>query len=364
MISDQKNQPLKKSAVKNSNYNIDPKTIKGEIFGDLGKLHVWQLKTLEAIEEGKWQILACVGRRGGKTSFFLKCCIYLLLLNPGWRAQFAAPTLKMADEVIRGTTDDGEPMLGFIPEKYLAQKEGRKINEVWLVNNSSLHWDGVEIKRGKNIRGKGNNITLFDEYAFLEHAAEIYAAVVGSFRQKQKKYVFIASTPNGRSNDFYEKYLQAEKYPQFWHKAHATIEDYMDKDDRELYIEQLRSQGLTEDDIQRELYASFEASGSGAILADLLRDIKPVPGLYKPDLPVHSGWDLGWTDKTVIWLFQQTGPKQFNFIHSLQGCGKSMEEYSYILSEWGNKYNYTYGQIGLPHDADDHSGMVIETRAA
>lgn len=352
--------------MKDLKVKVDAQELKREIFGHMRE---WQNKALEALVAGKIrQFFLLIGRRGGKDHFVIRAMVFLLILNGGWRGQYCFPTLKMASEIINGLTDDGEPMLGFIPEKYISRREKQRHNELWFHNGSVLSWDGIEMKKGKNMRGKGNNIVAFSEYAFTDKAADIYAAVAGSFRQNQKQYIFIASTPNGRNNDFYNKYIQATKYTEYWHIAHATVEDYMEPEARVRYIEELRSQGLTEDDIQRELYASFEASCRGAILGDLLRNVilESHESLYCPGLPVHTAWDLGWTDNTVIWFFQHPNrdSNEYRVINSIFDCGKGMSEYATILSEMGNKYDYTYGIHGLPHDGNDHSGMAIETRAS
>lgn len=88
----------------------------------------------------------------------------------------------------------------------------------------------------------------------------------------------------------------------------------------------------------------------GAIYAKELRDaseegrITKVP--YEPTKPVHTSWDLGWSDSTSIWFGQIVG-FQYRLIDFYQNSQKNLNHYLEILQ--GKKY--IYGIDYLPHDA-------------
>lgn len=93
----------------------------------------------------------------------------------------------------------------------------------------------------------------------------------------------------------------------------------------------------------------------GAIYAKEMRAAKSenritrVP--YNAALPVHTFWDLGWSDKVAIWFAQSIPPGEFHLIDYQDG---SQEKLSYYLGEI-QKRGYIYGQDYLPHDANHHT---------
>lgn len=86
---------------------------------------------------------------------------------------------------------------------------------------------------------------------------------------------------------------------------------------------------------------------------------------YDPTKPVHTFWDLGWSDKTSIWFAQSVG-FDYRFIDFHQDRHKTMQDYLRVLQAKG----YVYGTDYLPHDADSgniHSngrGVDQQMRAA
>lgn len=62
-------------------------------------------------------------------------------------------------------------------------------------------------------------------------------------------------------------------------------------------------------------------------------------------LPVHTSWDLGFTDATAIWFCQIAG-REVRWIDYYEGSGLPLEAYVKVLRE----KPYTYGKHYLPHD--------------
>jgi phage terminase large subunit len=87
----------------------------------------------------------------------------------------------------------------------------------------------------------------------------------------------------------------------------------------------------------------------GAIYADELRRaasdnrITRVP--YDPSKPVHTFWDLGWSDMVSIWCAQTVG-MEFRIVDFLQSSRKPA---SWYISEL-QKRPYAWGVDWLPHD--------------
>lgn len=62
--------------------------------------------------------------------------------------------------------------------------------------------------------------------------------------------------------------------------------------------------------------------------------------------PVHTFWDLGWSDLTSIWFAQKIG-FEYRIIDFIQDSQKSISDYLVDLQKRG----YLYGTHWLPHDA-------------
>lgn len=88
----------------------------------------------------------------------------------------------------------------------------------------------------------------------------------------------------------------------------------------------------------------------GAVYANELRNateqgrITRVP--YDPTKPVHTSWDLGWSDNTSIWFGQIIG-FEYRLIDFYQNSQKTINHYLEVLQA----RKYIYGTDYLPHDA-------------
>jgi phage terminase large subunit len=110
---------------------------------------------------------------------------------------------------------------------------------------------------------------------------------------------------------------------------------------------------MSEDEYAQEYECSFEAAVRGAYYGKEMNDadasdpprISAVP--HDPRLPVHTAWDLGVADSTVIWFIQIAG-RETRVIDVLKGEGVGLDWYAKRLQErdylWGNHY--------LPHDVE------------
>ncbi|WP_255443435.1 MULTISPECIES: PBSX family phage terminase large subunit [Comamonas] len=80
---------------------------------------------------------------------------------------------------------------------------------------------------------------------------------------------------------------------------------------------------------------------------------------YDPRLPVHTVWDLGWSDFMAIMLVQKT-PMDFRCIAYYQDSHRTIEDY---ITQLENEWNVVWGSDFLPHDAqhgDYKSGTTAQ----
>ncbi len=77
--------------------------------------------------------------------------------------------------------------------------------------------------------------------------------------------------------------------------------------------------------------------------------------IYDPTLEVHTAWDLGIDDQTVIWFYQQ-GAFEIRLVDYYSANGFGLDHYVGVLSDRafrpGNERGYKYGRHLLPHDVE------------
>lgn len=105
---------------------------------------------------------------------------------------------------------------------------------------------------------------------------------------------------------------------------------------------------------EQEYLCSFDAAILGAIYGAEIRRmeadgrISQVPA--DPDLPVHTVWDIGWTDDTAILCFQAVAGEA-RIVGSYSNHTLPLDHYTDKLGEMGESAGWRFGQHWLPHDA-------------
>ncbi len=222
------------------------------------------------------------------------------------------------------------------------------------VNESEL-W--VELPGGKRIRiyGADNPDRLRGIYLdgvvpdeFGDMNPTIWSQVLRPALSDRKGWAAFIGTPKGK-NTFYDLWQQAEDDPE-WTRLMLKASETGLLDNKELAD---AAKMMSPDEYQQEYECSFEAAVRGAYYGKEMNDadtsdparITAVP--YDPRLPVHTAWDLGVADSTVIWFIQIVG-RETRVIDVLKGEGVGLDWYAKQLQDrpyvWGNHY--------LPHDVE------------
>ena len=218
------------------------------------------------------------------------------------------------------------------------------------INESEL-W--VELPGGARIRiyGADNPDRLrgiyldgvvLDEFGDMDPT--IWTQVIRPALSDRKGWACFIGTPKGK-NTFHRLWTEAEGDPD-WTRLMLKASETRLLDDKELADARRM---MSEDEYAQEYECSFEAAVKGAYYGKEMNDAEEricgVP--YDPRLPVHTAWDLGVADSTVIWFVQVAG-REVRFIDCLKGEGVGLDWYAKRLFErdyvWGNHY--------LPHDVE------------
>lgn len=116
-------------------------------------------------------------------------------------------------------------------------------------------------------------------------------------------------------------------------------------------LERLRAL-MPENEYEAEIECSFDAAITGAYYgkefarADKEKRITVVQ--HDPSVPVHTAWDLGYSDDTAIWWYQVVGA-EIHLIDFYAASGLDIKHYADQIALDSRRYRY--GIHWLPHDA-------------
>lgn len=223
-------------------------------------------------------------------------------------------------------------------------------------------WQVVGSDNYNNLVGAGTAGMVFSEWALADPNSW------GYFRpmvKQNKGWGLFIYTPRGRNHGLktYERSVSSPEW--FGQKIDARHSPVFTA--QELEEERLEYMDALGDDDGEQMFAqeylcSFDAPLVGSFYgralsnAEMENRVCVVP--YDPDLPVHVSFDIGKRDDTALWFFQQfrSETRVIDF-YSANGFGP--EHYAQIMQE----RKYVYGQLIMPHDAENKVWVTDQTPA-
>ncbi len=124
---------------------------------------------------------------------------------------------------------------------------------------------------------------------------------------------------------------------------------------RRIKMELVREHGVTVGAalFEQEYLCSWEAAVVGAVwgqeLADMAAEGRIRPLRHDRRFPVHTSWDIGVGDATVI-LFWQSVNGEDRLIDGFEASGIGLDSYVRLLKERYQEHGYLYGTHHGPHD--------------
>lgn len=311
----------------------------------------YQIPAWEAQLNGYKRFVLCWHRGCGKDLFALNYAISEAMERPGVYLH-CFPNYSQGKRAIWKSvhdTHDGDSMgyLDHIPEELIKSKNSSEMM-IELINGSIYCVMGIDGKNAQRARGMNPCFVILSEYAYMDPLS--WDTIEPRVSQNNGKALFI-STPNGQ-NHFYNLFNVAKANPEDYFSSLLTIDDT--KVLPEDYIDKRRKEGVPEDFIQQEYYCSFTRGAEGSYYGKLIQRCRDENRLVNipimPDLPCHTGWDIGIKDSTSIWIFQELRNGQINFIHYYENQGEGLEHYTTYLTEWKQKNRIQWGSHFVPHD--------------
>ena len=298
------------------------------------KPHRYQLEIFNALK--RFSVLVC-HRRFGKTVL----CVNLLIRwalstkRSDWRGAYIAPLFRQAkaiawDYLLFYCKD--MPGMKFYSQELRADfPNGSRIMLLGSDNPDSL-------------RGIYLDACIMDEYADIK--PQVYSLIISPAITDRKGTVIWMGTPRGH-NHFYDIYKKAEENTDWYHAVYKVTDTEGLLDPEELAR---RKTEMTEDEYKQEFLCSFEAAIQGAYYGSLMEQaeadnrICAVP--YDPIMQVHTAWDLGVRDRTVIWFAQTSPGGEIRVIDYYENDQESLDHYVKFLAS----KPYVYGTHLAPHD--------------
>ena len=302
---------------------------------------IYQVPVLDAVENrGYRRMIAILPRRAGKDvaawnlaireCLRKRCIIY-----------YVYPSYKQAKKAIwDGMTKGGLRFIDFIP-KELIYKMNQQEMSITFKNGSILQLVGsldYDSFRGTNPSG-----VIFSEYSRQD--PRIYTDVMSPILRENRGWCAFISTPYGK-NHFWDLYQAALTSPDKWFVLFMTLDDT-----KHIPLEEIEEERKTvsEDMIQQEYFCSFTLGVEGAYYAKYIDNLKLREQIgkvtWEPGKKVHTAWDLGVRDSTVIIFLQLIG----NAIHIIDYYEKNKEGLEHYIKVLNSK-PYTYGKHIAPND--------------
>lgn len=274
-------------------------------------------------------------RRAGKTVACVNDIIRRALIEnkPNGRYAYLAPFYSQAKSVA------WDYLLRFSEPV----RVNKNASELWveLVNGSRIRLFGGDTP--DSLRGLYFDGVVLDEFAQMRPS--IWGEILRPALADRQGWAVFIGTPKGHNN-FYQVWKAADG-DQRWFRFMLRASESGLLAPSEL--EDAKA-GMSQDQYDQEFECSFDAAILGAyygqemLKADQDGRISDVP--YDYLAPVHTAWDLGFSDDTAIWFYQVIAG-EVRVINHYAANGKDVKHYANVIKQ----KPYRYGIHHLPHDA-------------
>lgn len=288
-----------------------------------------------------------VHRRGGKTVACVNEIVARAIYSTRKRPAYAyiGPQLKQAKKVAweylkeytKGLTDKISES-----ELYVRLKHNQAVITVCGADNPD------------SFRGQYFDGVVLDEYGDMH--PEVWSKVLLPALSDRKGWAVFIGTPKGK-NHLYKVFTRAANNPN-WFRFILPASESGILDDEELTLQ--RSE-MDDDEYAQEYECSFDAAVKGTYYSKALGLLEASGHVtagaeYDPEFPVHVATDLGYTDSSSFWFWQEIAGA-IRLIDYEEGHSKDLDGEGGYFEMLKNK-GYRYGTMHLPHDARaKHLGM-------
>ena len=317
----------------------------------------YQRKLWNYLSKHGRRAVTCWPRRSGKDETFLHhtaCSAHERVGNYWYMLPEYSQARKSMWDAVNPHTGKRRIDDAFPPEIRKTTRE----NEMSITFHNGSTFQLVGSDNFNSLVGSPPVGLVFSEYALSNPSSWAYLQPI---LEENNGWVGFNSTPRGKNHfknlcDYAEK---AAARDDRWFYELLTNDDTRVFNEEQL-VEILASlQAVHGDAFGRsfwlqEYFCSFDAAIPGSIWGDCIDAAQQTGRIGKVPLelayPVHTGWDLGRTDDTVIW-FYQVCMGEIRIVDYHASNMKDIPFYADLLRSKSKERGFTYGMQWLPHDA-------------
>lgn len=276
-------------------------------------------------------------RRAGKTVSTVNDLVVRALYTPKKNARYAyvAPFYRQAKDVAwQYLKEATEKIATRVRESDLRIELP---NGAWITLYGS---DNPDAMRGLYFDG-----VVLDEYG--DCRPSLWSQVILPTLVDRGGFAIFIGTPKGR-NHFWQIYQRSQKEPNWFNLTLRASESGIIKPEE---LAEMRAQ-MSEEEYQQEMECDFNAAVIGTYYSGLIQQLELQGRIaahvvtHDPKFPVNVACDLGRSDNTAMWFWQET-PRGLCVIDYYENQGEHLDHYITML----NNKPYRYEAIWLPHDA-------------
>lgn len=313
----------------------------------------YQHKLWSYLANGGKRAVACYHRRAGKDQVMLHYCAVAAHERVS-NIFYCLPEYSQARKVIWSAVNPhtGKRRIDeAFPDPICAAKREQ---EMQIVFKNGSTWQLVGSDAYDALMGSSPSGVVFSEYALANPSAWAY---IRPILLENNGWAAFISTPRGKNH--FKQICDYAKSAHGWFFERLTAEETGVFTAEQLETELKEYQAQYGEEFGRsyfdqEYLVSFEAAILGSIWGDCValatreNRITSVP--HQEGFPVHTAWDLGFTDSTALWFFQMIHG-EVHVIDYLEDHNKGIEYYADALKDRAKTLGYQYGTHYLPHDA-------------
>ena len=212
---------------------------------------------------------------------------------------------------------------------------------VELFNGSKISLYGAD--NPDALRGIYLDGVVLDEFG--DCRPSLWAEVIFPTLTDRQGWATFIGTPKGKNHFFDIRELARSRDDWFYLEVKASESRILLESELEI-----AKTIMDENQYAQEYECSFEAAVRGTYYASIIKDMEAEGRIatveVDPDLEVNVAMDIGFSDSTAIWFWQET-PSGIHVVDYLEGHGERLD---YYLAELEAK-PYKYDTLYLPHDA-------------
>lgn len=223
---------------------------------------------------------------------------------------------------------------------------GGKVNEselsvVFGHNGAQIRLYGAE--NAERLRGLYFDGLVADEAQDIP--PNVLTQIIMPALADRQGWLDLSGTPKGWGNLLGATFKRAQDDPEWFVQVLKASDTGLIAPDE---LSRLH-RAMPENEYLQEFECSFDAAITGAYYAGELQTaesdgrITSVP--HDPALRTHTVWDLGVSDSTTIWFWQQVG-REIRVIDFYEASGYGLDHYARVLDQRG----YLFGKHWAPHD--------------